>query len=76
MNDFIYTASTAKEAREMNETKRIFGHISEEQCIKNKSLIKEEFKNAKPSDPTKICSVDNLHPNWRNQELHPNMKID
>ena len=22
------------------------------------------------------CSVDNLHPNWKNQELHPSMEVE
>ena len=27
------------------------------------------------SDKSKICSIDNLHPNWKNQELTDEMKI-
>ena len=22
------------------------------------------------------CTIDELHPNWKNQELHPDMEVD
>ena len=27
-------------------------------------------------DESKKCTIDNLHPNWENQELHPDMIIE
>ncbi len=43
MENFITTAFTAKQARGMNWTKRLFGQITEKQYQKNKEKIRKEF---------------------------------
>ena len=64
MSNFIYTAPTKKMAREMNETKRFLGHITDEQYVLNKELIRKEFDEPKVTatseliDPCPRCSGD------------------